>query len=1090
MLHSFHLGPWQIDPPARTLSCNGLCRQVEPRAMDVLVFLCERPREVVSAESLLEACWGSTLQGDNAVHKIITQLRRALDDSSTASRYIETIRKRGYRLIADVGRRSAASRWLHASPFRGLEAFDEQHADVFCGRAASTAQLLQAATAQARRGCALLLVLGPSGAGKTSLIQAGLLPALRAQAMQPDNVLTIDAHLQLDCADIARSSLLTSFASVLLDCELDGIPLFQHHSAAALAQRLRTDLPSVVGDLQGHGPRRRLLLVIDRFEAVFRLPDVDEADLAFFIALLDHLARSSAVLVVVACRNDFYPHLARYPALMAPKRHGGHVDVAPPSRAEIGQIIRLPAAAARLRFAVDPSSGLALDDLLEDAALAGPDTLPLLQYCLQELYRLRSPDGELRHAAFHELGGIEGAIGARAEQIVSVLGSGQVAALPGVLSRLLLVMEEDATVTSRKVAWSDLASDSEWQLVQALVDARLFVSDLHGATPVFGIAHEALLRRWPRVLDWTAQHRSALQARNRIGLQARRWRESGRPRDLLLPAGTQANQARQLLRQSGFAFSAPELEYMHTSLASVRRGTRLRRAVQLAVATLALLAGALGIAARSAQTRAELHRTEAEGLMSFMLDDFVDKLRPLGRLDLLDAVSRRALAYMANGAWTELNGATLAQRARALQVIAEVRIARADPAGAQTALYAARDILQRQLRAVPTDPALLKRAGENAFWLGQIQFDQKHWDAAAVHFGQYRDLTDRLARAAPDQPDSWIEQSFADNSLGTLALQRGDSAGAVTAFARSVDRKARAFARVPSDRALAAALADSLSWLASARLQCGELGAARSLYQREMDVLVALHAGAPDDATGTARLAAAWSHSAELKLALGDAPGSRADLGQALVLTGRLARQDESNRIWQRNWYLVQLKIVDLDAGRMAPALAVAELGRLHGQFARLSALEPHHANLRVLVADVVRRQAAFGLRLGRPADAAALLQPALSQLRALHADAPSDVSVRDALASALLLDAELQLAQDHAVRARASCSEVQSVLAPFARSADYHVLAPWAQAHACLGQEQPAAAARHRLDSMQYHDVVFRDAFFNRHRKPSNDQR
>ncbi len=326
-----------------------------------------------------------------------------------------------------------------------------------------------------------------------------------------------------------------------------------------------------------------------------------------------------------------------------------------------------------------------------------------------------------------QLGGLEGAIGARAEQVISALGPAQIAALPHVLSQLVLVAEDEATVTSRRVPWSALRSDAETRLVQALVDRHLFVSDLQGGAPAFGIAHEALLRRWPRVVAWIEEHRQTLQVRSRISAQARRWQDSGRARDMLLPSGTQANQARQLLKTAGFTFTTQEQAFVDASLLGVRRGERLRLTITVVMAGLALLAGGLFLMARSAQQAAEQHRTEAEGLMGYMLGEFVDKLRPLGKLDLLDSVSNRALKYLSDPARSGDSDTALAQRAKSLQVLSEVKIARGDPASANTALLAGRDILRQQLQIKPDDLALLKSAGENAFWLGQIQLDQKAW---------------------------------------------------------------------------------------------------------------------------------------------------------------------------------------------------------------------------------------------------------------------------------------------------------------------------------------------------------------------------
>jgi tetratricopeptide (TPR) repeat protein len=918
-----------------------------------------------------------------------------------------------------------------------------------------------------------VLVLGPSGAGKTSLVQAGLIPALKAGAAPAESGLAISDHVQLDCADMGQSGLLETLASVLLDAEIDDRLLFENTSAASLAQYMSQDLPGLIELLQKRLQTIRLAVFIDRFEAIFRLPHISEQERAVFINVLDQLARSGCVLLVLACRNDFYPHLTAYPALMSMKLRGGHFDLTPPGSADIAQIIRHPAQVAQLRYTVD-GHGESLDELLINAAKAGPDTLPLLQYCLQELYRQRSPDGELSYKAYHDMGGLEGAIGARAEQVISELGASQIAALPQLLSRLVLVAEDESTVTSRRVPWSVFSGDDETKLVQALVDAHLFVSDLHGGAPAFGIAHEALLRRWPRVVAWIDEHRLALQTRSRISAQARRWQDSGRKRDMLLPAGTQTIQARQLLATSGFSFSSEERTFITNSLQSERRGERLRLAIMAVVTTLALLAGGLGLVARSAQTQAEAHRTEAEGLMGYMLGEFVDQLRPIGKLDLLDSISKRALAYLSDPAHSDDDATVVAQRARSLQLISEVRISRADPAGASAALLAGRAMLQRQLQLHPSDLELRKSAGGNAFWLGQIHLDQKEWTLAERYFGEYRDHSDQLAAAAPLDMESWMEQSFAHNSLGTVALRRGDIATAANEFSLSVDLKARAHAQKPKDKQLTADLADSLSWLASAQMQQGRLERAESLYARSVALLQQLHEAYPDDMTWVNELASTWSHQSDLKKALGQLAGAHDDARLAHALFTKIVEKDKSNRKWQRNLYTAELRMFDTDTKPPAPEQALSRLEQLQENFSQLSLLEPTHLNLQTLVAKVQYRKAVV-LHERRQADAASSeLQPALNKLRQLHATVPSDRLILGALIDALLLNADLgrMRAESDALN---HCDTVRTLLRPLVSgSSDFLLLAPWVAAHACLNQSEQVERAKKQLETMQYRDLSY----------------
>lgn len=1066
----FFLGDWTVEPSVNSLCRGTERRRLEPRAMEVLQRLCRDPGVVVSPDELIEACWGEAEVGDNPLHRTITQLRQALGDSSTAPTYIETIRKRGYRICAEITADSAAigGSWTHTTPFRGLHAFEEQHASIFFGRTLATDRLADTVRQQSAGGCAMVLVLGPSGAGKSSLIRAGLLPRLTA--------ITGDASvlcvLHMNCIDIGEATLFQALGSTLLDAEMaNGVPIFPGASSVTLGESLVTNAAALCKQL----PRLGVALCIDHFEAIFRWPHISEEERQLFVSVLETLARSGAVLVVMACRNDFYPRIAAYPTLLELKLRGGHFDVCPPTRSELAQMVCQPARAALIEFEVDATTGVPLSDVLCDAISDGHDTLPLLQYCLQELYLQRGHDNLLSYTVFNALGGIEGAIGARAEQVVAVLTHTQTDALPRVLALLVQVAEDEMAVTSRSAPWSALHSAAERELVQVLVDARLFVSDLHGGVSAFGVAHEAILRRWPRVIAWIAQHRQTLQLRTRTSAQAARWHASGSSRDLLLPAGIQVNQARTLLDKQEFPLNAEESAFIGASVQRALRAERLRLLVLSMVLILAGFAIVLGFSARHAEQIAEQRRTQAEGLMGFMLGEFVDKLRPIGRLDLLDSVSGRALNYLSEQQDSSVSATALTQRAQALQVIAEVALARGDPTGATSALKLARTILDRQLAATPTDKAVLKNLGNNAFYMGQLQFDQKAWGAARVHMSDYLQFSERLGRIDPDDPSAWIEQSYAHNSLGSIALESGDVEGAARAFDASVTLKQKALARNPRDKGLAADLADSLSWSADAKEKLGQLAAAAQLYQRELAIMLALQTASPNDALYAHRLSNAYVHNGELQHALGQSTDARISYEHAEQLLHTIFEQDRSNKSWQAQLGIVRIRLFDLTLEQSPPTDRQASLQQLHDSFASLSALEPKKIDLRRWLAIIQQRKAALYLRQRELLRARQLLSNAMDSLNSLHALASGDTLVRDALVDAMLLQTELEQAEKSPQRTFAACLSVITLLGPTAAtSLDYRVLAPWVRAHVCAGKVNEVSQQRALLWKMAYRESAY----------------
>ncbi|MDK2123370.1 nSTAND1 domain-containing NTPase [Parachitinimonas caeni] len=1082
---SFRFGDWTVSPQTNCLSNGETLRQVEPKLMDVLVVLCGHPGEVISAERLVQECWGSAEVGDNPLHKTITHLRRMLGDSATAPRYIETIRKRGYRAIApivlaDSGVALAtAVSWTHGSPFRGLQAFEEIHAPIFFGRSTAIGALLQGLSQQLAAGRALQLVLGPSGCGKTSLVRAGLLPVLMQEA-GAFGMRVVSSSL-LDLADLGEQDLHLSLAGAMLDWECEGSPLFAGSSAASLAERLQADVTSETLALRwalarqpANPSRPYCLLFVDHFEALFQTACSPSQQLAF-VATLDQLARSGQVLVILACRNAFYPQLAQLPLLLEGKAGGAHFDLAPPSAAEIAQIIRLPAAAARLSFDVEGSSQTRLDDVLCEGAAHNPDLLPLLQYTLQELYQQRSPSGQLTFAAYHALGGIEGAVGSRAEQLMATLTPAQRGALPRVLSLLIRISADDDSVSSRRAAWQSLQSEDERVLVEALIKNRLLISELVGQERGFRLAQEALLRRWPRLTEWIDEHRSDLRIRARLALQTNRWLAEARSTDLLLPAGKPLAEARYLQAQGRFSLTTDELALIRASTGRQQRRRRIKRAIVGVIVVLAVLSVVLGLQAMQSARIASQHRAEAENLLGYMVGDFAEKLRPLGRLDLLDSVSRKALDYLASSSRAGLGQTALLQRAKALQGIGEVKVARADKAAAKAAFDAALAILENLLASQPPSPEVLKQLGIVWFWQGQLALQGNDARTAEAAFLRYLDYSQQRSQLQPDEVDGWIEQSYAHNSLGSLYLKRGHVERAQAGFNASVDLKTRALAARPDNATLQADLADSLSWLASARQATGQLDAAEHLYRREQQLLTRLMQAAPEAALWQQRLAQSLQRAAAVRLAQGVEPAARSDLQRAMQLLDAVIQREPDNRNWQRARIYAELEWqrLALYRGELEPARA--GLQQALDQLLGLIQQDPGRQDWRRLLAAVQQRQAQVLLGLRKPGEALTLASEAQVQLESMHRRNPADTRTQMVLADTLLTIADAHRQAGGLDAAQRVCQQVTALLQPSAPpSRNFQLLDPWVRAHACLGANQPAAAARQYLAQIGYRDKFY----------------
>ena len=370
-------------------------------------------------------------------------------------------------------------------PFKGLASFEPVDADYFFGRERLVAELVARLV-----GAGFLGIVGPSGSGKSSVLRAGLLPALAGGVLPGSEgwrrLLLRPGERPLD--ELRR--VLVSGAKDPLAEALDALP------AGA-----------------------RLLLAVDQLEELFTACRSDAERAAF----ADTLARAAAdpdgrAVVVVALRADFYGRFAAYPGL-AELLGANHVLVGPMQASELRRAVELPAGRVGLR--VEPE----LADALVDDVEGEPGALPLLSTALLELWQKRQ-DNALTLAAYRESGGVHGAVARLAEGTYARVPDERRQLVRAVMLRLVGEGEGDAPVRRRApLAELDLERNEDVADVLAtLADSRL-VTVSEGNVEV---AHEALLREWPRLREWIEEDTEGRRLRRHITQAATEWDAAGR----------------------------------------------------------------------------------------------------------------------------------------------------------------------------------------------------------------------------------------------------------------------------------------------------------------------------------------------------------------------------------------------------------------------------------------------------------------------------------------------------------------------------------------------------------------------------------
>jgi len=529
---------------------------------------------------------------------------------------------------------------IKGSPFRGLAAFGAKHAPVFFGRSRDITKVIDRLKDAAEKGCPFLLVDGASGAGKSSLVRAGLVPRLtaagvvpsvdiwRVAVMRPAEIVgdpfaalaraLLVAESDLPEAEQGRPPALPELSASDFPRADDLAALLAHADASAPKPILSTfsAIEQTAREKEGYGRAVKvaLLLVVDQLDELFGA-DIGNDIRARFAQLLRLLARSGRVWVIATLRADLFDHFLSQKDLKQLKDDGSSYDLAPPDAAALAEIVRAPAAAAGLVYESDTKTGERLDErLLADAERA--DLLPLLQFTLNQLFEARERrdhGGQLTFAAYRALGGLEGAVEKEAEAAFARLGATEQARLPRLL-RELVAPAGDATMTAARAAFdirpvplADAAYDeASARLVQALIDARILLSAGEGGQATVRLAHARVLDSWQRASRIVQENADFYRIRAEVEEQRRRWDAAGRRRDLLIGRGRPLAEAESIVRNFSGELPTATREFVR------RSGRRARLMQTLTAAAAVIFAAVAGVAVYEWRHTVSLQREAVE----------------------------------------------------------------------------------------------------------------------------------------------------------------------------------------------------------------------------------------------------------------------------------------------------------------------------------------------------------------------------------------------------------------------------------------------------------------------------------------------
>jgi WD40 repeat protein len=539
-----------------------------PKVFDTLLFLVRNSGRLSGKKDMMDEIWPYPVEEANLPQTILG-VRRILGGRA----FIKTIHRRGYKFVAQVKLLPAdappSSRppdWNGQSPFRGLQVFKQEDAGLFFGRKAETEELLS------RLGHSPVVVLiGNSGCGKSSLVQAGLIPALAPDA-ETENV---EKHESWPVAIIRPTAAPFDHAAEVLPKQLaPKLDLAKQAEFIADCRRrlplggdsLRNAICALVNAETQEFNQTRILLVVDQFEELFTLTTKPEVRERYIDALLaaSQSGGSLSVHLLLILRADFYSRCLEHPGLSHCLERNLY-NVPRMTHKQLRESIE-----KRLGlYGADAESGL-IDSLLNDVGVE-PGNLALLEHALGQLWEKCGGVGcSLTNSAYSDIGRLRGALKAHADKVYGRITGDAQKELAKKIFLELVHLGEDAPNTRRRVRKADLLSLGAPEEIELLLDcltgSRLISISSEGQDTFVEVSHEALIREWSTLHEWITQNRDELRLGRRLGEAAEEWNSLHRDTGALLQGARLAQGEEWLARHP----APPPLvrEFIQTSMAA------------------------------------------------------------------------------------------------------------------------------------------------------------------------------------------------------------------------------------------------------------------------------------------------------------------------------------------------------------------------------------------------------------------------------------------------------------------------------------------------------------------------------------------
>lgn len=425
-------------------------------------------------------------------------------------------------IIADyLGNKMTSIKW-HRNPYVGLNSFDYTESDIFFGREKAINDIMANALTHMGEGhMPSIVLLGESGSGKSSLVQAGVVP-------------------MMDYIEGSRGKLLKVIPSLLgeniyetfVELFLSTYPFLQE---TPIAEELRKGIDEDYNfaHLQYALSKERSsecpIFFLDQFEELFSDARISDDQRKSFLRLIRGLVGTRQVFIILSMRNDFYSYFHSYKDFNLVKETATLVyDIPLLGSLEYTSIIKEPAKLAGVEWEIN-DNGQALDEMIINDAIE-LKSLPLIQFSLYELYKIRDEENSISYENYQSIGGIKGAFLSYANSVYQQLSAAEVLALNDILSKTITTsnLESETFVRKTSLLREVEISDIHRNLVKKLVDAHILVSSKNSnGEPTVTLVHEMLINSWPIISQWIESEKYFIKESGYYEKRAIQWIESG-----------------------------------------------------------------------------------------------------------------------------------------------------------------------------------------------------------------------------------------------------------------------------------------------------------------------------------------------------------------------------------------------------------------------------------------------------------------------------------------------------------------------------------------------------------------------------------